>query len=54
MLEASPVLLAMGYEPSEARGAVRFSLWSGNTAEEIDRVCLLLPPVVARARKRHS
>ena len=49
-LEPSPVLLAMGYPPSLARGAIRFSLWSGNTGEEIDRVCAVLPRVVARAR----
>ena len=49
-LEPSPVLLAMGYPPDLARGAVRFSLWSGNTATEIDRVCEVLPRVVARAR----
>jgi len=50
-LEPSPVLLAMGYPRARARGAVRFSLWSGNTAEEIDRVCQVLPRVVQRARK---
>jgi cysteine desulfurase len=50
-LEPSPVLLAMGYPRELARGAVRFSLWSGNTAEEIDRVCQALPRVVQRARK---
>jgi cysteine desulfurase len=49
-LEPSPVLLAMGYPPQLARGAVRFSLWSGNTEEEIARVCEVLPPVVARIR----
>ena len=49
-LEPSPVLLAMGYPPQLARGAVRFSLWSGNTAEEIARVCEVLPRVVARIR----
>ena len=51
-LEPSPVLLAMGYPPALARGAIRFSLWSGNTEEEIERVCALLPRVVARARTR--
>jgi cysteine desulfurase len=51
-LEPSPVLLAMGYPPDLARGAVRFSLWSGNTGAEIDRVCDVLPQVVARARGR--
>jgi cysteine desulfurase len=50
-LEPSPVLLAMGYPRELARGAVRFSLWSGNTAEEIERVCQVLPRVVQRARK---
>ena len=50
-LEPSPVLLAMGYPRDLARGAVRFSLWNGNTAEEIDRVCQVLPRVVQRARK---
>jgi cysteine desulfurase len=49
-LEPSPVLLAMGYPPALARGAIRFSLWSGNTEEEIARVCAVLPRVVARAR----
>ena len=48
-LEPSPVLLAMGYPPRLARGAVRFSLWAGNTAAEIDRVCELLPGIVRRA-----
>ncbi len=50
-LEPSPVLLAMGYPPNLAGGALRFSLWSGNTAEEIDRVCAILPGIVARARR---
>ncbi len=49
-LEPSPVLLAMGYPEALARGAVRFSLWSGNTEAQIDRVCAVLPEVVARAR----
>jgi cysteine desulfurase len=49
-LEPSPVLLAMGYAKELARGAVRFSLWSGNTEEEIARVCDVLSRVVPRAR----
>ena len=49
-LEPSPVLLAMGYPPELARGAVRFSLWSGTTAEQIQRVCELLPGVVEQTR----
>jgi cysteine desulfurase len=49
-VEPSPVLLAMGYSHELARGALRFSLWEGNTAEEIDRVCEALPRIVGRAR----
>ncbi len=51
-LEPSPVLLAMGYPPALARGAIRFSLWRGTTAADIDEVCRLLPHVVARTRAR--
>jgi len=51
-LEPSPVLLAMGYPPALARGAIRFSLWSGTTAAEIDEVCRILPEVVGRTRSR--
>ncbi|HEX9577807.1 MAG TPA: cysteine desulfurase family protein [Myxococcales bacterium] len=50
-LDPSPVLLAMGYPPELARGAVRFSLWSGTTAADIDRICSVLPQVVHRARR---
>ena len=50
-VEPSPVLLAMGYSPDLARGALRFSLWEGNTEAEIDRVCGLLPTIVHRARR---
>jgi cysteine desulfurase len=50
-LEPSPVLLAMGYPPELARGAIRFSLWGGNNEEEIGRVCEVLPQVVARIRR---
>jgi cysteine desulfurase len=49
-LEPSPVLLAMGYPRELARAALRFSLWSGTTEEEIRRVCGLLPGIVDRAR----
>jgi len=51
-LEPSPVLLAMGYPPALARGAIRFSLWTGTTGEEIEEVCGILPDVVARTRAR--
>ena len=51
-LEPSPVLLAMGYPPSLARAAIRFSLWRGTTADQIDEVCRVLPEVVERCRAR--
>jgi len=47
----SPVLLALGLTPDEAREAVRFSMGVSNTPEEIDRVLSLLPPIVKRARR---
>jgi cysteine desulfurase len=50
-VEPSPVLLAMGYSPDLARGALRFSLWDGNTDAEMDRVIALLPEIVHRARR---
>ncbi|GAC1347159.1 MAG: cysteine desulfurase family protein [Myxococcales bacterium] len=49
-LSPSKVLLAMGLSPARARGAVRFSLWRGTTADEIEAVAALLPEIVARAR----
>jgi len=51
-LEPSPVLLAMGYPESLARAAIRFSLWRGTTAGQIDEVCRALPDVVERCRAR--
>ena len=51
-LSPSPVLLAMGLSPDAARTALRFSLWRGNTQEEVERVAQLLPALVARARAR--
>src|SRR5207237_1984881 len=49
-LEPSPVLLAMGVPRERAQGALRFSLWSGNSEAEIDEVSAMLPAIVARAR----
>jgi cysteine desulfurase len=49
-LSPSPVLLAMGFTPEEARSALRFSLWRGNSDAEIDRVSALLPALLERAR----
>lgn len=49
-LEPSHVLRAMGVEERWARGAVRFSLGRGNTAEEIDRTAALVAQLVPRLR----
>lgn len=49
-VQPSPVLLGLGYPPDQALEAVRFSLGSTTTEDEIDRVLELLPAIVARAR----
>ena len=51
-LEPSHVLSAMGLSPDMARSSLRFSLGRDNTAEEIDRVLALLPPIVEDLRSR--
>jgi cysteine desulfurase len=50
-VQPSPVLLALGRTPEQARAAVRFSLGRPTTAAEIDRVLELLPSIVERARR---
>ena len=49
-LEPSHVLSAMGATPERAQNSVRFSLGSGNTAEQIDRVVDELTGLIARLR----
>ncbi len=49
-LEPSHVLVAMGVDPREAQGSVRFSLGRSTTEEEIDYCIETLPPIVARLR----
>ena len=49
--EPSHVLLAMGYSPSEARGALRLSLGPQTTAEDIDAVIAAFHDVVDSARE---
>jgi cysteine desulfurase len=50
-LEPSPVLLAMGIDPTWAHGAIRFSLSKYTTEDEIDRALEVLPGVIERLRK---
>ena len=47
----SHVLEAMGLRAGWLRGAVRFSLGRGTTAEEIDRVLAIAAMAVARLRR---
>jgi cysteine desulfurase len=50
-VEPSPVLLAMGLSPEDARSTVRFSLSRFTTAEEIDRVTELLRELIPRCKR---
>ena len=50
-LEPSHVLRAMGVPLAEANSLVRFSLGRENTAEEVARVCDVLPDLIARVRR---
>lgn len=50
-VKPSPVLLALGQTPAQAREAVRFSLGRTTTADEIERVLAVLPAIVSRARQ---
>ena len=52
--QPSPVLLALGLAPDQAREAVRFSLGYTTTADEIDAVLARLPAIVARARSHRA
>ncbi|GLK17486.1 cysteine desulfurase family protein [Herbiconiux flava] len=49
--EISHVLLAMGIPSDEARGALRFTLGHGTTAEEVDALVAALPAAYASARR---
>jgi cysteine desulfurase len=49
-IEPSPVLLAMGLRPVEARSSIRFSLGYTTTDDEIDHVLTVMPKVVERLR----
>jgi cysteine desulfurase len=49
-LEASHVLLAMGLDPVQAHGSLRFTLGKWTTNEEIDKVLEILPRIVTKLR----
>ena len=49
-LEPSHVLTAMGVEPVDAQGSIRFSLGRDTTKEDIDYVLDVLPPIIKRLR----
>lgn len=50
-VEPSPVLLAMGLSPDEARATVRFSLSRMTAEEEVERAVAVLSEVVPRCRR---
>jgi cysteine desulfurase len=50
-LEPSHVLTAMGIDAVMTQGSIRFSLGKGNTAEDVDHVLKVLPPIIDRLRK---
>ena len=49
-LEASHVLLAMGLDPVQAHGSLRFTLGKWTTEEEINQVLEVLPRIVTKLR----
>jgi cysteine desulfurase len=49
-LDPSHVLMAMGINPMQARGSVRFSLGIYNTDEDVDYVLRQVPPIIAKLR----
>ncbi len=49
-LEPSHVLTAMGVDPADTQGSIRFSLGRDNTKEDMDFVIEVLPPIIKRLR----
>lgn len=49
-LEPSHVLTAMGVDPVNTQGSVRFSLGRDNNKEDMDYVISVLPPIIKRLR----
>ena len=50
-LDPSHVLLAIGLEPEQAHGSIRFSLGRSNTSEDIDYIIEKLTEVVQKVRR---
>lgn len=50
-IEPSHVLLAMGYTRAEAQGALRLTLGRENTADEVEQVVRVLPPLVGELQR---
>ena len=50
-LKASHVLMAMGFEPGLANGSLLLTLGSGNSAEDVDYLMEVFPPIVGRLRQ---
>ena len=49
-LEASPILMAMGADPTDAQGALRFSLGRGNTDDDVAYAVDAIEHVVGKLR----
>ena len=49
-LEPSPILLAMGADPTDAQGALRFSLGRGNNDQDIEYAIDAIETVVNKLR----
>lgn len=49
-LEPSPILMAMGADPTDAQGALRFSLGHGNTDEDVEYAVSAIEQVVGKLR----
>jgi cysteine desulfurase len=50
-LEPSHVLTAMGFPHEIAHGSLRLTLGRENTAEDVDYVLEILPPIISKLRK---
>jgi len=52
--QPSHVLLAMGFSPEEARGALRLTLGWSSTAADVDALLAALPEAVERAQRAYA